>query len=252
MDLTVSALTAPATAGAGSAFSVTDTTKNQGTGNSAGSTTRFYLSTNFLLDGPDVPLGSRTVPPLAAGASDTATTSLTMPAGTATGTYYVIALADGDNAVTETAETNNTDKSATLKIGGDLVLTAVSAPATAAAGTAISVTQTTEKSGIGIGSGIVDWILSVCQHRRRADRHISRKWTCGRTRAGETATRSMSLQIPADTVSGSYYVIGVADWNNVVAETVETNNTKASGIIKIGGDLVVTVCRRPARGRLTV
>jgi hypothetical protein len=67
-DLIVSALTAPATGGAGAALAVTDTTKNQGSGAAEKSTTAFYLSTNTLLDKSDVLLGSRTVPPLAAGA----------------------------------------------------------------------------------------------------------------------------------------------------------------------------------------
>jgi subtilase family serine protease len=36
------------------------------------------------------------------------TTALTIPAGTAAGSYYLIAKADGDTLVPETNETNNT------------------------------------------------------------------------------------------------------------------------------------------------
>jgi subtilase family serine protease len=34
--------------------------------------------------------------------------SVTIPNGTAAGLYYIIAVSDADNAVNETAETNNT------------------------------------------------------------------------------------------------------------------------------------------------
>ena len=67
-DLIVSALTVPATGGAGLAITVTDTTKNQGSGSTAASTTNFYLSTNTTWDAGDVSLGSRSIPALAAAA----------------------------------------------------------------------------------------------------------------------------------------------------------------------------------------
>ena len=58
-DLVVSALTAPTTGGAGAAITVNATTKNQGTGSAAASTTRYYLSTNTTVDAADIPLGTQ-------------------------------------------------------------------------------------------------------------------------------------------------------------------------------------------------
>ena len=52
-------------------------------------------------------IGSRAVPPLAAGASHAGTATLTIPGGTAGGFYYLIAKADGDGAVAEASELNN-------------------------------------------------------------------------------------------------------------------------------------------------
>jgi subtilase family serine protease len=111
-DLTVSALTAPTSATAGSTMTVSDTTKNVGGGEAPASTTQFYLSINATIDAADVLLGSRAVAGLAAGASDSGSTALAVPAGEAPGTYYVIAVADGPGAVVETTETNNTRASA--------------------------------------------------------------------------------------------------------------------------------------------
>ena len=68
-DLTVSALTMPASAVAGGSFSVTDTTQNLGGGGAAATATRFYLSVNSSLDASDVLLGSRDVPALGPAAS---------------------------------------------------------------------------------------------------------------------------------------------------------------------------------------
>jgi len=107
-DLTVTGVTGPASAVAGAAISVTDTTKNAGGGPAAASTTRFYLSTNYTFDAADVALGSRSVPALAPNATSTGTVTLTIPAGTPVALYYIIAVTDADNVVPETGETNNT------------------------------------------------------------------------------------------------------------------------------------------------
>ena len=120
-DLVVSSLTVPFKIGAGSTIVVSDTTKNQGTGTVDASVTRFYLSTRILLDSSAMTLtDSRTVPPLAAGASSSASTTLLIPSTVATGSYYLIAKADADNVVPETQESNNTSVRAVI-VGGEFL-----------------------------------------------------------------------------------------------------------------------------------
>src|SRR6185295_5136673 len=96
----------------------------------------------------DVLLGSRTVPILAPGASSAAPTALTIPPGTAPGTYYVIARADEGALVSETDETNNT-RTALVRVSPDLLVSTLAAPAGAAAGATVSVTDTTKNQGQG-------------------------------------------------------------------------------------------------------
>ena len=84
-----------------------ETTKNLGAGSTA-STTRFFLSADAILDAGDFLLGSRAIPALPLGATSVGSTSLTIPAEVAPGAYYIIAQADGDNAVAELVESNNT------------------------------------------------------------------------------------------------------------------------------------------------
>ena len=94
---------------AGSTAVVTDSVTNKGGANAAPSIVRYYLSTNTTLDAADVPLAeTRSVSLLAPNASSGGVTPVTIPAGTAPGSYYMIAQADGGGSVAESIETNNT------------------------------------------------------------------------------------------------------------------------------------------------
>ena len=108
-DLGISSVLAtPFEVARGTILTVGDTVQNNGASAAEPSVTRFYLSTDLLLDPGDVPLGTgRAVPALAASASSAGSTALTIPATTAPGSYYLFAKADGDGAVTETQEGNN-------------------------------------------------------------------------------------------------------------------------------------------------
>ena len=237
-DVIVSALTAPAMAAPGGTISISDTTTNQGAGDAEPSTTRFYLSTNGSLEASDVALGTRSVPLLATGASANATTLVTLPAGTATGTYYILAVADAANTVSETLENNNTRPSAAVKVGPDLLLTALTVPALAAAGGSISVTDSTVNQGSAPAApSSTAFYLSTNYILDAADRLIGTR-SVGELAAGATSSVPTVLQVPADATAGAYYVIGVADWNSVVAETLETNNSRATAL-SVGGDLQV-------------
>jgi subtilase family serine protease len=53
------------------------------------------------------------IPILASGATSAGSTSVTIPAGTAPGAYYILARADATGAVAESSETNNATSNAT-------------------------------------------------------------------------------------------------------------------------------------------
>lgn len=116
-DLSVSALSGPATALAGGAVSISDTTANAAGVLSAGaSTTGLYLSSNPTWEATDALLASRAVGPLAAGTSSSASTAATIPAGAASGAWYLLARADAGSSVTESDESNNV-RAAAIQIG---------------------------------------------------------------------------------------------------------------------------------------
>ena len=68
-DLVVSAMTVPATGGAGTVLTIADTTRNQAGAGAPASTTRFYLSLDSVWDAGDVALRRRTGP-LRSGGGD--------------------------------------------------------------------------------------------------------------------------------------------------------------------------------------
>jgi hypothetical protein len=91
---------ASGTAAPGGSFSASDTVRNQGAVPASASTTRFYLSIDQQRDASDVLLGgSRSVPALGVGQSSSGNVTVTIPAGTALGTYYLVSCADDLGAV---------------------------------------------------------------------------------------------------------------------------------------------------------
>src|SRR5205823_12640655 len=85
----------PSNAVVGSSLSVKDTAKNQGSVSAGASTTRYYFSLDKLKSSGDKLLsGQRAVPILTPGQSSSGTVSVTIPSGTAAGTYFLLACAD--------------------------------------------------------------------------------------------------------------------------------------------------------------
>ena len=243
-DLAVSSLTAPAGAGAGATLAVTDTTANQGGGGSPASTTGYYLSADAVLDAADVRLGGRAVPALAAGASSTGSASLTIPAGTGAGTYYLIARADDTAAVGESQESNNV-AARTIQVGADLRITAMGVPASVAAGVAFTVTDTTANQGGGSApASSTTFYLSVDAAWDAGDVAIGAR-AVPALAAGGSSAGSTPATIPAGTPAGTYHVLAVADATGAVVESQEANNVNAR-IVQVGADLVVSSLTVPA------
>jgi subtilase family serine protease len=249
-DLIVSALTAPSTAGEGQTISVTDTTKNNGAGAAGASITKLYWSANSAYDAGDTELGSRSVPSLAAGASSAGSTTVTIPSGTTSGTYYIIARTDADSIVPETSETNNTlYRSIIIGIAGpDLIVSALTAPSTAGEGQAISVTDTTKNNGAGTaGASTTKLYWSVNSAYDAGDTELGSR-SVPSLAAGASSAGSTTVTIPSGTTSGTYYIIARTDADSIVPETSETNNT-INRFIAIGTvlpDLTIPYISAPA------
>jgi subtilase family serine protease len=245
-DLAVTAVTGPAAAEAGDAITVTDTTTNTGGAAASASTTEYFLSPNTSFSVTDVRLGERVVPALGTGASHTASVTLTIPAGTAMGTYYVLARADGPNDVIETSETNNVRASGAVKMGPDLIVLSLVAPSSGSAGGTLSVTETVKNQG-GAPSAATESVFYLSSNTAldAGDIELGRR-NVPALNASATAVATVSLLLPSSLAVGNYYVLSQVDPANVVPELLESNNGKASTVVRVGPDLVVTALTGPS------
>src|SRR5205085_4546965 len=93
---------------AGHTLAITHTVANGGPAPAGAFTVRFYLSADDTFDAGDVLLGARALSSLAAGASSSVITTVTVPAGTVVpAPYRVIAVVDALGQQAELDETNN-------------------------------------------------------------------------------------------------------------------------------------------------
>jgi subtilase family serine protease len=244
-DLTISTLTVPAKGAPGGVIGVSDTTRNQGSGASTGSQTAFYLSRDVFLDAGDTSIGSRPVEPLAIGAASSATISLTLPDGLATGTYFLFAKADGPGEVTELNESNNVRASA-ISIGPDLLVTTFTAPAAAAAGSAIVVSDTTTNQGSApVAASVTSFYLSANVTFETSDTLLQSR-SVPALAAGGSSAATTAVTLPASLATGTYYVIAQADGPGAVTELNEVNNSRAAAV-RVGPDLVGSSLTAPTR-----
>jgi hypothetical protein len=224
---------APVTAPGGT-FSVTDTVQNIGLAASAASTTRYYLSLDGVKStGDRLQSGTRAVPALAGGASDTGTVTVTVNGDTPLKTYFLLACADDLGRTTEASEANNCVAAATGPVTvtrPDLVETAVSAPpATAARGTAFTVTDTMHNAGaVAAGATTTRYYLSLDQAKSAGDKLLPGPRAVPALAAGASHSGTVTVTIPASTLLKTYFLLACADNASKVAETDEKNNCTAS------------------------
>ncbi len=250
IDLIISALSTATTAVApGGTLSLSNTAKNQGTVSAGSFTIAFHLSSNTVYgDGDDIAFtAARSVSSLGAGASNTASTMLTVPSTTPLGGYYVCAMADRGNTVSEGNETNNTlCTAAPIQVTRpDLIMTAVTPNAgTVNAGAALSVTNTAKNQGlVSAGSSTIAFHLSTDTTYGNADDVvITTTRSVASLAVGASNTATSNLTIPTTTPTGNYYVCAKSDSANTVVETDESNNTLCSpGTVTVPPpDLVMT------------
>jgi subtilase family serine protease len=229
-DLVVSALTVPATATSNAPITVTDSTRNQGPAPVSESTTAFYLSLNTVYDATDQLLGNRAIGALGASATSTLASTFALPSGFEAGSYYVIAVSDVNGVVAESLENNNTRTSSIIRIGPDFIVSAVTGPASAVAGTSFSASDTTRNQGVDTApASATVFYLSSNSTLDAADVVIGSR-NVSPLAPGLSETGPATLTIPSTWPAGSYYIIAKSDGGDDIAEAQETNNTRVKSI----------------------
>jgi subtilase family serine protease len=186
------------------------------------------------------------VPALGAGVSSgPVSTTVTVPGGLAAGTYYILAVADAMGAVAEGYETNNT-KYLAVRVGPDLIVSALTGPATVSPGSSITIADTTKNQGlVAAAASVTKFYWSTNYTFEATDAALGSRAVPALGAGVSSGPESTTVTVPGDLAAGTYYVLAVADATKAVTEGYETNNTKYLAV-KVGPDLVVSVLAGPA------
>lgn len=241
-DLAMTAVSGPSTAPVGSAISVSNTVLNQGISDTPpGSSGTFrvglYLSDDINITTSDVLLASRVVNGLPATQSSGAETLVGIPLSTPAGQYYLGAIADDLNAITESDETNNALAGNSIVITAtppDLTVTAVSGPTSARRGNTITGNVTVYNQGTtATGGGFtVALYLSTDGVITSGDISLGTV-SASALNAFASQTIPYSKTVPTSMAKGTYYIGAIADSANVIVESNENNNSRAGNTISI-------------------
>ena len=244
----------PAAAAPGSAFSVTDTVKNEGNARAAPSTSRYYLSLATTKSAGDIRFDrARATPSLEAGLSYPGPAiTVTIPSTTPLNTYYLLACADDTAVVTELDDGNNCRASTTtVQVARpDLVVTAVSNPPQAVGpGGQFAVTDRVKNEGAVLSaSSATRYYLSADGQKDSGDTLLIGSRGVPSLAAGTShAGPAITVTLPSTTAVNAYYLLACADDTGIVTEMDNSNNCLASAttVQVTRPDLVITAISNP-------
>jgi len=201
-------------------------------------TDRIYLSTDQTYDAADILLGTSHghTTDLAPNAVHSNSQAVTIPGGTAPGSYFILVRADALGAVSENNEGNNVTAAAlTVTVSSkDLVIENLAvSPASVIPGGSLTLSHNVVNRGtVTVTETYTDRIyLSANQTYDAADILLG-------TSHGHTTdlapnavhSNSQSVTIPSGTATGSYFILVRADALGAVAESNEGNNVTAAAL----------------------
>jgi subtilase family serine protease len=249
-NLVVQTLTAPTSAVIGVNLTVSTSVRNAGVGAAASSNLNLYLSTDNTITTADTLLGSLAFGPLNGGiTAPVATTSLTLPPGITPGAYFIGAIADADGQRTETSEADNTRAVAITLVQPDLLVTALSAPATGQTGRPLVIAHTVRNRGTSAASGFrVSFYMALGDSTPGAGTLVGFRDVASLAANGNSSA-STTITIPVGFSGGTYFLSARVDSASAVLESDELNNELAAGgtveVTLYRPDLVVTALSSP-------
>jgi subtilase family serine protease len=255
-DLIVGEVSAPNNTALGEIISVSWTVTNQGLGSARSFWyDEIYISDDQILDDNDTYLGyiwSGGYTPLEPGANYTVNQSLYIPEYTTAGDRYLLFVTDVYNYQEETNENNNVFAQAISIAAPNLVVTSVTAPATATTGQTINLTWTVTNQGeVATTTG---WYDSVYFSKNDIlgdgdDVYITEIWSGWYATLpldpDENYTVNLNVTLPSQ-AAGSGYLLFATDRWNYQGETNETDNVSIREININAPDLVVSNALAPS------
>jgi hypothetical protein len=234
-DLVIDSFVAPATGYSGQPLSVKWRIKNQGVGatNSNSWIERFYLSTDTILDGSDLPVTSyNRSGALAVNGAYRDSMQVFIPIS-AQGNYYLLLKTDNNDVVYEhTNENNNVAFSlifVVLPLPSDLVVRDIVVDSAGLAGDSVSVKWVIKNEGVNPATGFMRQGIYLSTDTVWSNNDILLKDPPYQIALlpGDTANYVTKFRVK-DVSPGDYYAIVRTDLLNNIYEQDETNNTSFS------------------------
>lgn len=243
-DLIATFVEGPEIGSTGGSILITNEVRNVGYSNAV-LTFRiaFYLSQDTVITTNDIFLGSRSVFGLATNESSFGVAPGNIPLDVDPGIYYLGALVDFNDEITELNEGNNHLVASSIQviIGPDLVMTSLTGPATASLGGTVQLSSRVQNNGTGNpGSFAIGYYLSSDSIISTNDVRVSFQAMAGLL-PGQNATSTVTVAISSSFAPGFYYLGAIADFNESIVEVNDLNNSLLGSIIeiKLGVDLAV-------------
>ena len=225
---------------AGASFTLRATVRNQGSGRSASTTLRYYLSTDATITTGDSEVGTDAVFALSAGRTGAEWISLRAPSSA--GTYYYGACVESVSGESNTG--NNCSSAVTVTVGAgptpDLVVEAATVSnGTPAAGASFTLRATVRNQGSGrSASTTLRYYRSTDATITTGDTEVGTDGVFGLS-AGRTSAEWISLRAPSS--AGTYYYGACVE--SVSGESDTGNNCSTAATVTVGAtptpDLVI-------------
>jgi hypothetical protein len=230
---------------AGNSVTVYYNVINQGNATAASSSTSLHLSSKNYYDATAAYLTDNTASSLSAGSSQSYSKSITIPASTPAGNYYILVSADGGLAITESNESNQTTYVAmTVTVSKpDLIIKQYPTLSSSSvfAGNSVTVYYDVINQGNATaGSSSTSLHLSSKNYYDATATYLT-DITATSLSAGNSQSYSKSITIPASTPAGNYYILVSADGGLAVTESNESNQTTyvAITVTVVKPDLII-------------
>jgi uncharacterized protein (TIGR03437 family) len=229
---------------AGGTLTVSFTIRNQGTGTAAATTTRLRLggATSNINDPTLVDIAT---PSLAAGATQSFNQTVTIPATTTAGTYYIWVVAD---ALFQLGSSHYVTPSSALTVTGgggggggtgvpDLIPQNLSlSTSSVAAGGTLTVSFTIKNQGTGTAAATTTRLRLGTSATSTSSTNTVATLADVATpslAAGATQSFSQAVRIPSGTAAGTYYIWVVADTFDVIAQSSTANDFLVSSALTV-------------------
>ncbi|MBL9039808.1 MAG: putative Ig domain-containing protein, partial [Archangium sp.] len=259
-DLRVTRTSADQAGYAGVTYRASATVRNDGGRAASNVTVRFYLSTDAQLDPlTDAQIGDAVAALIPALAEQVvAASTLTIPSGTAPGSYFVIPQIDPSNAVAETNDTNNIGTPLAMVVAPpkpDLLIAAMTVPTSGSPGAMVQASRTLRNAGNAAAPAFTyTWFVSDNAVISISDTVLGASATSAGLAAGQNETATETLTLPATLQAGPYWLGLCVNFDAAstslgfgIDEISFVNNcsTSAQPVVITNGEVVVVTTALP-------